>query len=392
MILQFKDILPNPYRDLKRNSLNEETIEALRVSVRKTGFWNNVEVRKNKEGKYELAYGHHRLEAAKREGLTEADFIVRNLTESDMVVRKHKEDRSRKFFDGLTMLESVRAVVKLLAAGDIPPFEMNDKTKKSSIRYAPSFIAGKDDQGSPLMRYTAFAIADFLDETESGGGVKQANVAVRTALDALALIEQQELSEASLKNVPLDNPDPSKPGLLQKVKLKVQQREVRLDVTKAHKALASADENRRQQEKEETARRDELKRRENEAKREGDDKEAKRVIVERKRIAEETEARLVHFKAARAVLDAKVKETEERAEAAKKNDKDLPTRYAVKTMLFKLSTIVSERNSFREEVKSLSKDKAVTTNEREIIRQAMIDAGDWYIEESNKFLPTRRAK
>lgn len=394
MNIKFKDILPNPYRDLVRNPLNEETVENLRVSVRKTGFWNNVEVRKSKSkpGKYELAYGHHRLEAATREGLTEANFIVLGLSEADMVVRKHKEDRTRKSFDALTMMESVRAVVKALAEGEIPAFVVGPDTKKSSIRYAPSFIAGKNDGGiPPMVAYTGFHIAEFLDETESRGaeGGRKANAAVTTALDALSLIEQKEFSEASLKNVPLDNPsgDTKKMGLIQKVQIKKAQIETRQELTKAQQERSAADAKRREEEGKERERKAELIRKERVAQAEENTKKIKAAAEARKQEAERAEQRAVSYKATRATLDAKVDEAKERAEAAKTRDKDLPTRHAVKAMLFTLNTITSETFAFREKVKAMSRDRAVTTNEREILRQAMIAAGDWYLMQANEFLP-----
>ena len=66
MILKLKDILPNPFRDLRANPLIEDKIVELVGSIHLTGFWDNVVVRKNADGKYELAYGHHRLAAAAR--------------------------------------------------------------------------------------------------------------------------------------------------------------------------------------------------------------------------------------------------------------------------------------------------------------------------------------
>jgi hypothetical protein len=391
VIIKFKDIVPNPYRDLVHNPLREETIEDLRSSVRATGFWDNVAVRKRKDGKFELGGGHHRIEAAKREGMTEADFIVKKWDESQMIKVKHDEDKARKAFDAVTMIESVRAVVGALAAGAIPPFEINEKTPKSSIRYAPSFVAGAEDVTAARrkMAYTSFHVANFLGETEKSGTTPQANKAIRTALDALSLIEQQEFSEASLKNVPLDNPsgDTKKMGLIQKVQIKKAQIETRHELTKAQKERSAADAKRREEEVKERERKAELIRKERVAQAENNAKKIREAEQERQQEAERAEQRATDFKVKRATLDAKVEEATERAEAAKTRDKDLPTRHAVKAMLFILNTITSETFAFREKVKAMSRDKAVTTNERELLRQAMMNAGEWYIERSNDFLP-----
>lgn len=391
MILKFEDILPNPYRDLVRNPLREETIEDLRHSVRATGFWDNVSVRKNKDGKYELGFGHHRIEAAKREGLTEANFIIQNWDESKMIKVKHDEDKARKTFDAPTMIESVRAVVSALASGAIPPFKLASDTPKRHIRYAPSFVSSIEVGPTPAnVAYTALHIAEFLGETKDRPeGGKKANDSIVTALNALALIEQQELSEASLKNVPLDNPsgDTKKMGLIQKVQIKRAQIETREDLTKAQKERAAVDAKRREEEQEEKRYKAELIRKERIAQAEDNAKKIKEAEAERKREEERVEKRALEYKANRDILDAKVTEAQERATAARQHDKDLPTRHAVKAMLFALNTITSETFAFREKVKAMARDKTVNTNERELIRQAMLKAGDWYIEQANSFLP-----
>lgn len=393
MIIKFKDILPNPYRDLVNNPLREETIEDLRSSVRATGFWDNVSVRKAaKAGKFELGFGHHRIEAAKREGLTEANFIVQNWDETKMIKVKHDEDKARKAFDSATMLESVRAVVNALAAGAIPPFTIGDKTKKETIRCAPSFVAGRDDARTPcIIPYTALHIAEFLGETvkRSDGG-RQANEAIRTALDALSLIEQKEFSEASLKNVPLDNPsgDTKKMGLIQKVQIKKAQIETRQELTKAQQERSAADAKRREEEVKERERKAELLRKERVAQAENNAKKIREAETARQEEEARSKRRQETDKVNSARIDARVAEAKERAEAAKTRDKDLPTRHAVKAMLFTLNTIVSETFAFREKVKAMARDKTVTVNEREILRQAFIRAGDWYIDQANLFTGT----
>lgn len=43
-----------------------EKVNSLVKSIKQTGFWDNILARKNKAGKYEIAYGHHRLQALKK--------------------------------------------------------------------------------------------------------------------------------------------------------------------------------------------------------------------------------------------------------------------------------------------------------------------------------------
>lgn len=64
--LKLAEVLPNPYRNLGSYTLQATRLEALEDSIEQTGFWNNVIGRINQDGRFEIAYGHHRLEAAKR--------------------------------------------------------------------------------------------------------------------------------------------------------------------------------------------------------------------------------------------------------------------------------------------------------------------------------------
>lgn len=64
--LALNDVKPNPFRSISDYELDEEKVDALAESITGTGFWANVVVRENANGDYEMAYGHHRLEAAKR--------------------------------------------------------------------------------------------------------------------------------------------------------------------------------------------------------------------------------------------------------------------------------------------------------------------------------------
>src|SRR5262249_22132091 len=74
---KLKDVRNNPFRDAELNPLNEEKITALRTSIRETGFWNNVLARIGPDGKPQIAYGHHRIEAARQEDIEEVGLIIR---------------------------------------------------------------------------------------------------------------------------------------------------------------------------------------------------------------------------------------------------------------------------------------------------------------------------
>ena len=86
--IEIKIIKPNPYNI---EDINEENVEQLR----RDKYYKGVLGRKN--GKYvELAYGHNRIEAAKRNGEKYIDIEIKNLSDEDMLTLLHKENFNRK--------------------------------------------------------------------------------------------------------------------------------------------------------------------------------------------------------------------------------------------------------------------------------------------------------
>src|ERR1039458_6702137 len=202
MKLKFKDILPNPNRDLASNPLDPVKTDELVASINATGFWDNVVIRMNKAGKPEMAYGHHRLAAAIKAGLTEADFIVKDFDDELMIKVMDNENREAYGTSPLSLIESVRAVVKGLAEGRVKPFVLAKDVRKDAVRYAPSFVPGKDKDvigSSNQVPYTALEVARFLGRVESLDVKRiRAEDSIIAALNALHLMELGKLSNAEL--------------------------------------------------------------------------------------------------------------------------------------------------------------------------------------------------
>src|ERR1035437_6163342 len=156
MKLKFKDVLSNPYRDLKGNPLRKEKIAELVASIKTTGFWDNVVVRKNKAGKYELAYGHHRVAAAIEAKEESADFIVKDLSDALMIQIMDNENREVYASSPKSMIEAVKAVVQALAVGSIEPFDLPLEKLGGNVRYAPLYslahFSAKSDESRPERR------------------------------------------------------------------------------------------------------------------------------------------------------------------------------------------------------------------------------------------------
>ena len=208
--IKLSEIKPNPNRDLKFNPFNEEKIVALMASIGETGFWTNVIVRKSPDGKgYEQAYGHHRIESARRSGITEAEFVVQNLDENMMLKMMELENQEDYRYCPLSLLESCKAVVNALAAGRIAPFVHADSTGRentatAAVRYAPSF-APANTNVRPLkaggLPYTVVDVAKFLGRERKHGKGVDADGQTRAAIDALYLLEVKAISTAQIKDM-----------------------------------------------------------------------------------------------------------------------------------------------------------------------------------------------
>jgi hypothetical protein len=112
MKIALSAIQPNPYRDLDRNPVNQEQVAKLAESIGRTGFWDNVVVRKV-GSKYQLAHGHNRLEALRQSGATHAEFIVKRLSDYDMLTSMIDENATQQSITPAIVMENVTAAILL---------------------------------------------------------------------------------------------------------------------------------------------------------------------------------------------------------------------------------------------------------------------------------------
>jgi hypothetical protein len=434
MLIKLADILSNPFRDLDRNPLVPAKVEELRASIRQTGYWDNVVVRKNADGRYELAYGHHRLEAAKLEGITEADFIVKKFDDATMIKVMNAENSEAYGYSILSLIEAVRATVNALAEKRIPAFIIPDKTPKASIRYAPSFTPGNLVSGGefpPHAKYAPIAIAKFLGYTDRNGqGKETADNNVQAALRALYLIEAGVYTEAQLKDW----------NVSQLLKNTQQRFDLLMEQRKREKVNAEAEAERLRIEQEQKAfkeereaeakaakdKQKELLEKQREAEKAENEKAAAEAAEKRKRAEENEKLRTLKAHAtaaqkaltrygansveegaaielavhqANTVLEAKdtaeaekiteklsklsrkvtdkfLEQQKAEQEAADVVRKEMPTRNAVKALHSALLRIASEEDPLQDRIKTLARNPVVTIKERDLLFHAVEDAQD----------------
>src|ERR1035437_5899337 len=389
MKLKFKDVLSNPYRDLKGNPLLKEKIAELVASINTTGFWDNVVVRKNKAGKYELAYGHHRVAAAIEAGLESADFIVKDLSNALMIQIMDNENRETYASSPDSLIEVVKAVVQALAEGTIELPKVDCGQRTDAIRYAPSYVPWADKKTSdpvPSIRlqYTSLSIAQFLGRTYSTGS--SGEQAGRPIMGALNFLHLKELGAVNSSILVKDKKPISATKLfeittdIKKRTEAVQERQgktsAELEALRAKQVETQAKTKADQEETEESHKA--LIKKLADAQREENERKADALAKQIK----ENDTRA---KEKDALNKVRIKELDKQLAAKKAweaqqvvQDAYLPIRRDVETLITRWETKVSERDAEREQVKALAKLSALRPEDRRRLRKAAVDVANHY--------------
>ena len=176
MEIKIKDLKPNPYRDMRNYPINREKVETLKTSILQTSFWDNIVVRKRKNGTYQIAYGHHRLIAV-QELFNPDDIVdlpVRGLTDAIMIQMMASENMDEWKASIAVIDETVKAAKKFLE-------QHPEEIKKMGLR------------PSPEGRIGSIPVSKFL-------GWKEGRI--YDSLDRLKLIDKGILDATAVKAMP----------------------------------------------------------------------------------------------------------------------------------------------------------------------------------------------
>jgi hypothetical protein len=187
MKVKVSDLHPNPFRHMDRYPIRREKVDALRESLRKTGFWDNV-VARQQDGRVEIAYGHHRLVALQEEygPEQEVNVILRDLDDTKMLQIMANENMEEWGNSVWVEMETVAAVIEAYDAGQIELKAPYQGPASGQFRTASN------------LPYSAQTIADFLGwhQKDKDGQVTGPSYKVATAINALDLIRQGVLTDA----------------------------------------------------------------------------------------------------------------------------------------------------------------------------------------------------
>lgn len=177
MKVKVKDVSPNPYRNIEHYPLNKEKIIALTQSIEKTGFWDNL-VAREVDGKIQIAYGHHRIEALRLAEGFGYDF------EFELPIKE---------IDNGTMIQIMANENMQEWGHDITVIDETVKVTKEYLENNKGFIAAKQPNGVNL-KYKNQAsgkdIADFLGWSTGK---------VHTSLRRIEAIESGKVSKIALE-------------------------------------------------------------------------------------------------------------------------------------------------------------------------------------------------
>jgi hypothetical protein len=112
--IPLSQIKPNPFRDFELHPIDPQQVERLQASIAADGFWASVVARKVGRW-YELAFGHHRVEAARGAGLKSAPIEVRDLSDWRMVRMLASENATQRGSTAAAALDAIAAISRVVA-------------------------------------------------------------------------------------------------------------------------------------------------------------------------------------------------------------------------------------------------------------------------------------
>jgi len=131
MKVRVEELQFNPYRNIEKYPVDRKKVEALKISITETSFWDNILARHNKKG-YEIAYGHHRLIALQELKVIEVDIPVRDIDDGTMLRIMANENMDEWKQSPGVILETVRATRDFLTS-ELAKYDSLKDIKKSGI-------------------------------------------------------------------------------------------------------------------------------------------------------------------------------------------------------------------------------------------------------------------
>jgi hypothetical protein len=104
----------NSFRDFELHPIDPVQVAKLQASIKADGFWASVVARPVGDN-YEIAFGHHRTEAARQLKMKEAPIEIRDLSDWQMVRMLASENATQRGSTAAAALDAIAAISKVLA-------------------------------------------------------------------------------------------------------------------------------------------------------------------------------------------------------------------------------------------------------------------------------------
>lgn len=206
-LVPLAQIKPNPFRDFELHQIDEVQVERLKASIDADGFWSSVVARKVAD-EYEVAFGHHRIEAARALGLEAVPIEVRDLSDWQMVRMLASENATQRGSTAAACLDAVAAISRVLAYNLLRWDEARFVENMTKLDFDYARCRGRLEAGSGIGDecIRAFAPKDAFtrSQTEAALGTLKdsgrmaAIVAAASAKAEAELRAEQEAVESAL--------------------------------------------------------------------------------------------------------------------------------------------------------------------------------------------------
>jgi ParB-like chromosome segregation protein Spo0J len=207
MQIPLSDLHPNPYRDFDLHPFDPVQVDRLKASIEADGFWASVVARKAPGG-YQIAFGHHRIEAARQLGMAAAPIEVRALSDWQMVRMLVSENATQRGSTAAAALDAVAAIAQVVAYSLLRWDEATFAEISAKVRVNYASCRGRLEAGEGIGRdcIQAFAPEGALTPAQieaalgtlKDSGLMASIIAAASATAEAELHAEQEEAERAL--------------------------------------------------------------------------------------------------------------------------------------------------------------------------------------------------
>ena len=201
---------PNPYRDFRLHPVDIVRVDDIAASYVRHGDWGGITVRTHpvQHGRYQAAFGAHRMEGAKKAGIKELHVTIGAYSEQEMREMLITENATQQGMNAAATLEMVWVAARGIGIEALTD-PRNLGSKRNQIREA--ILAGEGVGQTAIRKYpwqkklSNYDIDAAVNQLRESGAWTDLLVALRGDMEALGETEvmaeiDKALSKPATKN------------------------------------------------------------------------------------------------------------------------------------------------------------------------------------------------